>query len=147
MTLGLNEYQERALGTNICPRVYTEDQVRRILAASFEELDEGVVLSEEEINNLLDDFETPFCRLVYPVLGLLGEAGEIANKLKKVARDDDGFLVDPTAMAQETGDVMLYTAAVASALTQTLEGIGQNNLRKLADRKARGVLAGSGDNR
>ena len=85
----------------------------------------------------------------YPALGLAGEAGEVADKLKKVIRDNDGVLTDPVrdAVAKELGDVMWYVAVLAYELDYDLETIAQNNLDKLFSRQARGVLSGSGDNR
>jgi NTP pyrophosphatase (non-canonical NTP hydrolase) len=86
---------------------------------------------------------------VYPALGLVGEAGEVADKLKKVIRDNDGILTDPVrdAVAKELGDVMWYLAVLAYELDYDLATIAQNNLDKLASRQERGVLMGSGDNR
>ena len=85
----------------------------------------------------------------YPALGLVGEAGEVADKLKKVIRDNDGVLTDPVrdAVAKELGDVMWYLAVLAYELDYDLNTIAQNNLDKLASRQQRGVLSGSGDNR
>ena len=85
----------------------------------------------------------------YPALGLAGEAGEVADKLKKVIRDNGGILTDPVrdAVAKELGDVMWYVAVLAAELDYDLDTIAQNNLAKLASRQERGVLAGSGDNR
>lgn len=85
----------------------------------------------------------------YPALGLVGEAGEVADKLKKVIRDNDGVLTDPVrdAVAKELGDVMWYLAVLAYELDYDLSTIAQNNLDKLASRQERGVLSGSGDNR
>jgi NTP pyrophosphatase (non-canonical NTP hydrolase) len=85
----------------------------------------------------------------YPALGLAGEAGEVADKLKKVIRDHDGILTDPVrdAVAKEIGDVLWYVAVLAYELDYDLNTIAQNNLDKLASRQERGVLSGSGDNR
>lgn len=85
----------------------------------------------------------------YPALGLAGEAGEVADKLKKVIRDNDGVLTDPVrdAVAKELGDVMWYVAVLAYELDYDLDTIAQGNLDKLASRQERGVLTGSGDNR
>jgi len=87
--------------------------------------------------------------LTYAALGLAGEAGEIANKAKKVLRDSGGQLTQQQRddMAAELGDVLWYVAAVAQELGVSLSDVAQANLDKLASRKARGTLQGSGDNR
>jgi NTP pyrophosphatase (non-canonical NTP hydrolase) len=86
--------------------------------------------------------------LIYPVLGLTGEAGELANKLKKVLRGDreyDGpFVLD---MIAELGDVLWYVAAVAKEIGMDLDWIAQKNLDKLEIRAQRGVIKGEGDKR
>lgn len=81
--------------------------------------------------------------LSYVTLGLVGEAGEIANKVKKVIRD--GRSTD--GIADELGDVLWYLAVLAETLGEDLGQIADKNLQKLASRKERGVLGGSGDNR
>lgn len=85
----------------------------------------------------------------YPTLGLAGEAGEVADKLKKVIRDDGGVLTDQVrdAVAKELGDVMWYLAVLAYEMDYDLNSIAQLNIDKLNSRKERGVLSGSGDNR
>lgn len=85
----------------------------------------------------------------YPALGLAGEAGEVADKLKKVIRDNDGVLTDTVrdAVAKEIGDVLWYVSVLAAEMDYDLETIAQNNLDKLASRQQRGVITGSGDNR
>ncbi|BAW00858.1 MazG nucleotide pyrophosphohydrolase [Thermus thermophilus] len=88
-------------------------------------------------------------RLVYPALGLAGEAGELANKVKKVLRDHGGRLreEDREAILAELGDVLWYVAQVATDLGESLEAVAQANLAKLRSRKERGRLGGAGDNR
>lgn len=83
------------------------------------------------------------------VLGLVGEAGEIAEKVKKLVRDENSDLerLDRDAMAAELGDVLWYTAVLANFLDLSLNGVAQQNIDKLADRKRRAVLGGSGDDR
>jgi NTP pyrophosphatase (non-canonical NTP hydrolase) len=85
----------------------------------------------------------------YPALGLAGEAGEVADKLKKVIRDNGGVLTDPVrdAVAKELGDVLWYVSVLAHEMDYSLEEIAQTNLDKLASRQERGVITGSGDNR
>ena len=87
--------------------------------------------------------------LVYPTLGLAGEAGEVAEKVKKLIRDDAGVLSDErrAAIAKELGDVLWYVAQVATEAQLDLGEIAVENLRKLLSRQERGVLQGSGDDR
>jgi NTP pyrophosphatase (non-canonical NTP hydrolase) len=85
----------------------------------------------------------------YTVLGLIGEAGEIANSFKKALRDEDGVVTAEKAesLAAELGDVLWYAARLADELGYPLELIAKQNLKKLKSRAARGVISGSGDNR
>lgn len=87
--------------------------------------------------------------LVYPTLGLAGEAGEVAEKVKKLIRDDEGVLTDErrAAIAKELGDVLWYVAQVATEADLDLDDVAAANLRKLLSRAERGVLQGSGDDR
>lgn len=83
------------------------------------------------------------------VLGLVGEAGEIAEKVKKLVRDKNSDLarLDRDDMAAELGDVLWYTAVLANFLDLSLNDVAQRNVDKLADRQRRAVIGGSGDNR
>lgn len=87
--------------------------------------------------------------ITYPSLGLVGEAGEVANKVKKVLRDQDGEFSceNRTEIAKELGDTLWYCAALARDLGYSLEEICQKNLDKLKSRQERGAIGGSGDNR
>ena len=83
------------------------------------------------------------------ILGLTNEAGEVAGKLKKIYRDKDG-LISPTdvlEIAKELGDVLWYLTCTAYDLEISLEDIAIMNIDKLADRKERNKLGGSGDHR
>ncbi|HGY5536683.1 MAG: nucleoside triphosphate pyrophosphohydrolase family protein [Prochlorococcus sp.] len=86
---------------------------------------------------------------IYPTLGLAGEAGEVADKVKKVLRDRQGVfdLNTREAIKLELGDVLWYVAQLASELGFDLEDVAQANLDKLSSRAARGQIAGSGDDR
>lgn len=86
---------------------------------------------------------------VYPTLGLAGEAGEVADKIKKVLRDANGQLTDDQrqAIAAELGDVLWYLAQLATELGLDLDVIVADNLTKLVSRQQRGQLHGSGDRR
>lgn len=90
-----------------------------------------------------------YAGLSYVALGLAGEGGEVAGKIKKIARDDDEVIGDAARakVADELGDVLWYAAQLATQLGVSLDSIAQGNLSKLADRAQRGVLQGSGDNR
>ena len=83
----------------------------------------------------------------YTTLGLIGEAGEIANKVKKVMRGDYSHDDIRGELKGEIGDVLWYISRLASELGFDLGDIAQSNLDKLADRKERGVIRGSGDDR
>ena len=85
--------------------------------------------------------------LVYPALGLCGEAGEVAEKVKKAIRDDGGVLTDERreALAAELGDVLWYLAQLATEADLDLGVVAQANLEKLLSRQRRAVLNGSGD--
>lgn len=87
--------------------------------------------------------------LAYTVLGINGEAGEIAEKLKKVIRDKHGIVneVRTYELAKELGDVLWYVAETASQLGLSLGQIAEINVEKLYSRKVRGKLQGSGDSR
>lgn len=87
--------------------------------------------------------------VIYPVLGLANEAGEVAGKIKKVFRDKDGEINEETrqALASELGDVLWYLAQVCTELEIPLEEVAQANLDKLLDRQRRGKIRGDGDNR
>jgi NTP pyrophosphatase (non-canonical NTP hydrolase) len=85
--------------------------------------------------------------LTYPALGLCGEAGEAAEKVKKAMRDDGGVLTEErrAALAAELGDVLWYVAQLATEADLDLDEIAEENLAKLLSRQERGVLQGSGD--
>ena len=87
--------------------------------------------------------------LFHLVLGLVGESGEIAEKMKKLIRDHDSdeSKIDLDDIKKELGDVLWYAAVLASYLGISLEEVAQANVDKRASRQQRGVLGGSGDNR
>ena len=83
-------------------------------------------------------------QILYPALGLAGEAGEVANKVKKMLRDNE---FDRDAIVAEIGDVLWYIAALSRDLNVNLQDIALANIEKLYGRKERGTLQGSGDKR
>jgi len=88
-------------------------------------------------------------KILYPCMGLAGEAGEVANKIKKIYRDKGGKYTeeDRTEVADELGDVLWYVSQLATDFNMSLDAIAQHNLHKLQTRKRRGTLKGKGDNR
>ena len=88
-------------------------------------------------------------RILYPALGLAGEAGEVANKVKKLIRDGPDGRPDDwrEQISSEIGDVLWYCAALATDLNLTLGAVAGENLNKLSARKEAGTIGGSGDKR
>lgn len=87
--------------------------------------------------------------VIYPALGLVNEAGEVAGKIKKVFRDKGGEINDETrsALKAELGDVLWYVAQVCTELGLSLDEVAGYNLEKLYSRLERGTLRGDGDDR
>ena len=85
----------------------------------------------------------------YPALGLCGEAGEVAEKIKRIVRDGRDSInpEEVKEISKELGDVLWYVANLAAEVGLDLEAIAAENLEKLKSRRERGVLHGSGDNR
>jgi len=87
--------------------------------------------------------------IIYPTLGLTGEAGEVANKVKKIIRDgsnkNDNSMV--SEIKSEIGDCLWYIAVLADDIGCKLSDIANTNLVKLANRKEKGTIHGSGDKR
>lgn len=90
-----------------------------------------------------------FNDLLHWVLGINGESGEIAEKVKKIIRDKGGKVseADKKELGREIGDVLWYLAVFADHLGIKFDDVAADNLKKLADRQQRGRLQGSGDHR
>lgn len=84
-------------------------------------------------------------RLIENILGLVGEAGEVAEKIKKQIRDSSK--VTPDEIIKELGDVLFYTTALANYYNKHLGIVVEVNVKKLDDRQKRDAIKGSGDNR
>lgn len=89
------------------------------------------------------DGKMPLERITYAALGLCGEAGEVAERVKKFLREDTGEL----SVIDELGDVLWYLSSLAYECGLTLDDVADYNLEKLADRHSRGVIKGDGDER
>lgn len=89
--------------------------------------------------------------LAYSALALCGEAGEYAEKVKRIFRDPKAALHVPhetiNGALDELGDVLWCLSYAANTLGHTLEDVANRNLQKLEDRAKRGVIYGTGDNR
>ena len=121
------------------------------------DLDDPMLTMEEYANEAMNYAIYPDA-LIYPMLGLQEEVGELSGKLKRYFRDNeydvsmDDPMVEMSAelrfdMARECGDVLWYLTAIASDLGYSLDEIASLNLEKLEDRKRRGRIKGSGDYR
>ena len=93
--------------------------------------------------------KTSFCppehKITYPAMGLTGEAGELANKVKKLMRGDTNRdeLID--GIKAEMGDILWYLSALADDIGVNLSDVASDNIAKLASRHARDTLRGAGD--
>lgn len=107
--------------------------------------------AQQAASTLTDDYAygdiTP--QMMGVVLGLSDESGEVLGKFKKILRDKAGVLSDDdkVEILKELGDVLWYVSVASQLLGSDLETVANKNLEKLASRKDRGVLGGSGDNR
>ena len=86
---------------------------------------------------------------IYPVIGLFGETGEVAEKIKKILRDKNGQVTDEdrVEIKKELGDVLWYLSNLSTELGLSLNDIAETNITKLASRKDRNMIHGKGDNR
>lgn len=86
---------------------------------------------------------------IYPTLGLCGEVGEFANKIKKIYRDGNGIVSKEMydSLLSELGDVLWYVANCATDLGMDLNSIAEMNIKKLRDRKENNTIQGNGDKR
>ena len=124
-SLDFNSYQEQAKETAVFPYAYFNDVING-----------GHVVARQ-------------LQAVYPVLGLTGEAGEVAEKVKKLIRDRNGVYDDAWVeeLKKELGDVMWYVAIIADCFKIKLEDVATGNITKLRSRKERNKINGEGDNR
>jgi len=112
---------------------YTQQPENKYTVSGYSSWVEGMILTSGST------------RLVENTLGLVGEAGEVAEKVKKIFRD--GNSADKDQIKKELGDVLFYVTALGGYFGITLDDILTHNVNKLEDRKNRGVLRGEGDNR
>jgi NTP pyrophosphatase (non-canonical NTP hydrolase) len=86
---------------------------------------------------------------IYPTLGLAGESGEVAEKIKKILRDDNGIILEEKRedLKKELGDVLWYLSQISTELGLSFEDVARFNIEKLQSRAQRNMIHGSGDNR
>ena len=103
----------------------------------------------EKYDLMQPEKDTVSMGMVEKVLGLAGEAGEVADKVKKIVRDKSGKVLDGDReeVVKELGDVLWYVATIARYLEVPLSEVAEKNVEKLGSREKRGKLHGSGDNR
>ncbi|HAR99519.1 MAG: putative pyrophosphatase [Candidatus Moranbacteria bacterium GW2011_GWC2_37_73] len=85
----------------------------------------------------------------FPVIGLAGETGEVAEKIKKIIRDKDGVVDDSSReeVGKELGDVLWYLSQIASEFELSLDDVANDNIEKIRSRRERNMTHGNGDNR
>ena len=120
----------------IDPAKYIENRYRKTLNEYQEQAEQFAIYPENH-------------QIIYPTLGLTGEAGEVADKIKKIMRDNGGIYTSENRLeiAKELGDVLWYVAILGRDIGYSLEEIADLNIEKLTSRKERNKLSGSGDNR
>lgn len=129
--MDFSEYQIKAHSTAIYPRII-------------------VIKNQKDIQTAHRmGIETEDISWVYPLIGLLGEAGEIANKCKKIIRDDSFILSEEKkkAISKESGDLKWYDAELNTELAISMNDSARNNIDELLLRQKKNLIAGSGDNR
>lgn len=120
---------------------YCNGQVVRINTMNFEEYQE-----KSRKTAVYPDAGKNF---LYPVLGIAGESGEVADKVKKIFREKDGALDEHSKeeLEKELGDLLWYMAQFATEIGISLDDVARKNIEKTQSRMDRGMLLGDGDNR
>lgn len=99
------------------------------------------------VQGVLPSTHTPQLPLIYPTLGLVGESGEFADKVKKLIRDKDSTTLTGEDLAKELGDILWYLSVCAHYLGYDLSTIMEMNMAKLNKRREDNTVHGQGDNR
>ena len=122
-----------------------ENEVKQWMKERYKDMDVNVYQERAVATAIYPETH----KITYPALGMAGEAGEVANKVKKIIRDGKKSLPDDwqEQLASEIGDVLWYCAALARDLDMSLATIMAANLDKLKTRQEQGTLGGSGDKR
>lgn len=123
-----------------------EDMVDEIQSDDYDRLDDFDLYQNRALETAI--YPASY-HIMYPAMGLSGEVGEVLNKIKKIYRDRGGEVrgEDRVQLQSELGDVLWYLAVLAEDLNISLSDIAEDNLAKLAARRERGTIGGSGDSR
>ena len=132
--------------------VYPEGQLELELGAQSNESNKYKKVSDLDMYQQVAKQTAIYPReqaIIYPTLGLTGEAGEVANKVKKIIRDDGNKINESLVqeISAEIGDCLWYISVLADDIGCKLSDIANANLEKLANRKEKGTIHGSGDTR
>ena len=132
--------------------VYPEGQLELELGAQSNESNKYKKVSDLDMYQQVAKQTAIYPReqaIIYPTLGLTGEAGEVANKVKKIIRDDGNKINEGLVqeISAEIGDCLWYISVLADDIGIKLSDIANANLEKLANRKKKGTIHGSGDTR
>lgn len=116
------QYQSEAAGTSDYPDIFVGDKGKDIINQA---------------------------NYIYAALGLAGEAGEVVEKIKKIVRNKTGVtnVSDIEELKKELGDVLWYISDISTTLDIDLDEVAKLNIKKVKDRKERGVIRSKGDYR
>lgn len=144
--MDFKEYQEKASTTAMYPTI-VDMVLNELKTIKDNDIEDDIVI--ENISDLLKRKSYIDHNIYYASLGLAGEAGEVANKVKKIMRDSNGVITDEmrNKLKGEVGDVLWYISAVCCELDIDMNDVAEANIEKLFSRKERGVISGNGDNR
>ena len=112
----------------------------------MDKMDHFHSLSLNEYQSKASEVRLPSATPMYALFGLSGEVGELHSLIAKAIRDGRTYSYDQN-IKKELGDVLWFVAAIAADHGLTLEDVALSNIQKLFDRKDRGTLQGSGDDR
>ena len=124
----------------MCKEGYTFDE--------YEE-DTSVTAAYPDLHIIIDGGKPIHVPWLYPLLGLMGESGEVCEKFKKILREEGGHIGPDKYLEieKEAGDIIWYLDKLAKSLGTNLATIAKINVDKVLSRLKRGVVKGSGDNR
>ena len=131
--MNFRQYQDKTDLTAVYPNIYVESEI-------------GETYINQKTGKITKLIPANY---IYPALGLAGETGETIEQVKKALRDDHGVITEERRenTKKELGDLEWYTARLSKETGNDLQDIAKTNVKKLLDRKSRGVIHGHGDDR